>query len=89
MEWTYLFNINDINALREIAIKGQLRTSRFRSVCWRLLLEILPPDSSEWLIAVEKSRSSYEKIKMKHYNDPHTQDSGPDNPLSQDDNVSY
>eukprot|EP00102_Acyrthosiphon_pisum_P023279 XP_016660489.1 PREDICTED: TBC1 domain family member 5 isoform X1 [Acyrthosiphon pisum] len=83
-EWRYLFNITNIDELRVTAIKAKLRTSRFRSVCWRLLLEILPPDSSEWLMAIEKYRSLYETIKLTHYNDPHTQDSGPDDPLSQD-----
>ncbi|XP_025411517.1 uncharacterized protein LOC112684297 isoform X2 [Sipha flava] len=84
-EWKYLFNIDDIDELRDIAIKGELRTSRFRSICWRLLLGLLPSDSSEWLITIEKFRSTYEQTKLIHYNDPHTQDSGPDNPLSLDD----
>jgi TBC1 domain family protein 5 len=87
-EWKYLFNIDDIDELRDIAIKGELRTSRFRSICWRLLLGLLPSDSSEWLITIEKFRSTYEQTKLIHYNDPHTQDSGPDNPLSLDDDVS-
>lgn len=82
-----MFNKTDINDLRNNAIRGDLRTSRFRSICWRLLLEILPPDSSEWSNIIEKYRFTYEQIKLKHYNDPHTQDSGPDNPLSQDDDV--
>lgn len=66
-----------------------MRTSRFRSVCWRLLLDIMPLDSSEWLNVVENYRSTYKQIKLIHYNDPHAQDSGPDNPLSQDDDVSF
>ncbi|KAL5245250.1 hypothetical protein ACI65C_012660 [Semiaphis heraclei] len=85
-EWRYLFNIANTDELRVTAIKAKLRTSRFRSVCWRLLLEILPPNSSEWLTTIEKYRSLYDQIKSTHYNDPHTQDSGPDNPLSQDEN---
>lgn len=39
-------------------------------------------------MTIEKFRSTYEKTKLIHYNDPHTQDSGPDNPLSLDDDVS-
>lgn len=88
-EWRYLFNIANTDELRVTAIKAKLRTSRFRSVCWRLLLEILPPNSSEWLTTIEKYRSLYDQIKSTHYNDPHTQDSGPDNPLSQDENVCF
>jgi hypothetical protein len=41
------------------------------------------------LTTIEKYRSLYEKIKSTHYNDPHTQDSGPDDPLSQDEDVSF
>ncbi|XP_050053217.1 TBC1 domain family member 5 [Aphis gossypii] len=82
-EWRYLFNITNTNELRTTAIKAKLRTSRFRSLCWRLLLEILPPDSTKWLMAIEKYRSLYEQIKSTHDNDPHAQDSGPDDPLSQ------
>lgn len=89
MEWRYLFNITNTDELRVTAINANLRTSRFRSVCWRLLLEILPPDSSKWLIDIEKYRSLYEQIKSTHYNDPHTQDSGPDDPLSQDEDVCF
>lgn len=88
-EWKYLFNIANVDELRVTAIKGELRTSRFRSVCWRLLLEILPSDSSEWLTVIEEFRIKYDQIKLKHYSDPHSQDGGPDNPLSQDDDVCF
>ncbi|VVC25426.1 Rab-GTPase-TBC domain [Cinara cedri] len=85
-EWKCLFSNTDIDELQELAIKGELRTSRFRSICWRRLLNILPSDSSNWLTIIQQSRSTYNRIKMKHHNDPHQEDSGPDDPLSQDDN---
>jgi len=47
----------------------------------------LPSDSTKWLLVIEEYRSAYKNIKQQHYNDPHTQDSGPDNPLSQDEDV--
>lgn len=40
-------------------------------------------------MVVDNFRAVYDLIKVKHYNDPHTEDSGPDNPLSQDDNVCF
>lgn len=86
-EWKYLFKFTNIDVLRDIAIKGELRASRFRSVCWRLFLELLPSESTEWLTVIDKYRFVYQQIKLNHYNDPHSQDSGPDNPLSQDDDV--
>jgi len=87
-EWKSLFSIITIGELQNIAVSGKLRTSRFRSVCWRLLLKILPSDSAEWLTFIVRHRLKYEQIKLTHYNDPHSQDSRPDDPLSQDDDVS-
>jgi len=40
-------------------------------------------------MAIEKYRSLYEQIKSTHDNDPHAQDSGPDDPLSQDEDVCF
>ncbi|XP_050433362.1 TBC1 domain family member 5 [Adelges cooleyi] len=84
-EWNSLFNTASMDELRNIAIQGDLRASRFRSVCWRILLDILPLDSTKWISVIEKHRSRYEHIKQKHYNDPHSQDTEPDDPLSQSD----
>lgn len=40
-------------------------------------------------MAIEKYRSLYEQIKSTHDNDPHAQDSGPDDPLSQHEDVCF
>lgn len=88
-EWKCLFSNTSIHHLQYLAINGELRTSRFRSICWRRLLNILPSDSSTWLTTIQQSRSVYNLIKIKHHNDPHQEDCGPDDPLSQDDNVCF
>lgn len=89
MEWTSLSNITDIVELRNSAINGDFRTSRFRSICWRLFLNLIELNSSQWLIDVEHHRTTYKNIVMEHYYDPHTEDSGSDDPLSQDDYVRF
>lgn len=88
-EWKCLFTNTNVDQLRDLAIKGELRTSRFRSICWRRLLNILPSNSSIWLTTIQQSRRAYYRIKLKHHNDPHQEDSGPDDPLSQEDNVCF
>ncbi|XP_050539099.1 TBC1 domain family member 5 isoform X2 [Daktulosphaira vitifoliae] len=85
-EWYSLFNITSINDLRNVAIQGDLRASRFRSVYWRIMLDIMPLDSSKWLSVINEYRTIYKQKKVKHYNDPHLQGSEPDDPLSQNDN---
>lgn len=40
-------------------------------------------------MVIQESRSTYEQIKLIHYNDPHTQDFGLDDPLSQNDDVCF
>jgi len=84
-----LYKNTNIRELQGNAINGELRASKFRSICWALLLDILPPDSSKWLKIITHYRNVYEVIKSKHDNDPHKEDSGPDNPLSQEDDVGF
>lgn len=88
-QWINVFINTNIAGLKEDAIKGELRSSNFRSICWRIFLNILPSNSSEWLPAIEKLRHKYNTIKMNHLHNPHGQESGPDNPLSQADDVCF
>uniref|UniRef100_A0A8D0C7J7 TBC1 domain family member 5 n=1 Tax=Salvator merianae TaxID=96440 RepID=A0A8D0C7J7_SALMN len=63
-EWEELFvNNNYLATIRLKGINGQLRSSRFRSVCWKLFLNVLPSDRSEWISKTIKLRTSYSKIK--------------------------
>nr|XP_056713998.1 TBC1 domain family member 5 [Euleptes europaea] len=87
-EWEELFvNNNYLATIRLKGINGQLRSSRFRSVCWKLFLDVLPPDRSQWISKTTKLRTLYNKIKEIHITNPRKagqQDVMINNPLSQD-----
>ncbi|XP_037120524.1 TBC1 domain family member 5 isoform X2 [Syngnathus acus] len=88
-EWDDLFlNSNYLARIRQAGISGRLRSSRFRSVCWKLYLEALPEDKSQWINKTKELRGHYEKIKETHITNPRKaagqQDLVVNNPLSQD-----
>ncbi|XP_077159142.1 TBC1 domain family member 5 isoform X2 [Paroedura picta] len=87
-EWEELFvNNNYLATIRLKGINGQLRSSRFRSVCWKLFLNVLPPNRSQWISKTTKLRTLYNKIKEIHITNPRKagqQDLMINNPLSQD-----
>ncbi|KAI4881199.1 hypothetical protein NFI96_015601, partial [Prochilodus magdalenae] len=88
-EWDDLFqNSNYLARIRQAGINGGLRSSRFRSVCWKLYLDILPEDKSQWINKTKEFRAQYEQIKETHITNPRKaagqQDLVVNNPLSQD-----
>lgn len=88
-EWDDLFqNSNYLARIRQAGINGRLRSSRFRSVCWKLYLDVLPEDKSQWIRRTKALRAQYEKIKETHITNPRKaagqQDLVVNNPLSQD-----
>uniref|UniRef100_A0AAY4BUD1 TBC1 domain family member 5 n=1 Tax=Denticeps clupeoides TaxID=299321 RepID=A0AAY4BUD1_9TELE len=88
-EWDQLFqNSNYLPQVRQAGINGLLRSSRFRSVCWKLYLDVLPEDKSHWIRKTKEFRAQYEKIKDMHITNPRKaagqQDLLVNNPLSQD-----
>uniref|UniRef100_UPI00398E5E3E TBC1 domain family member 5 isoform X2 n=1 Tax=Pristiophorus japonicus TaxID=55135 RepID=UPI00398E5E3E len=88
-EWEDLFGHSNYYArIRLKGINGQLRSSRFRSVCWKLFLDALPEDKKQWLNKIVELRSHYEQIKEIHITNPRKaagqQDLVVNNPLSQD-----
>uniref|UniRef100_A0A668A7E6 TBC1 domain family member 5 n=1 Tax=Myripristis murdjan TaxID=586833 RepID=A0A668A7E6_9TELE len=88
-EWDDLFlNSNYLARIRQAGINGRLRSSRFRSVCWKLYLEALPEDKNQWINKTKELRAQYEKIKEMHITNPRKaagqQDLVVNNPLSQD-----
>ncbi|XP_053215244.1 TBC1 domain family member 5 isoform X1 [Podarcis raffonei] len=87
-EWEELFvNNNYLATIRLKGINGQLRSSRFRSVCWKLFLNVLPSDRNQWISKTTKLRTLYNKIKEIHITNPRKagqQDLMINNPLSQD-----
>ncbi|KTF99825.1 hypothetical protein cypCar_00004510 [Cyprinus carpio] len=91
-EWDDLFqNNNYLAQIRQAGINGQLRSSRFRSVCWKLYLDVLPEDKTQWISRTKEHRAQYEKIKETHITNPRKaagqQDLVVNNPLSQDEGV--
>ncbi|XP_061669757.1 TBC1 domain family member 5 isoform X3 [Syngnathoides biaculeatus] len=88
-EWDDLFlTSNYLARIRQAGVSGRLRSSRFRSICWKLYLEALPEDKSEWIKKTKELRGQYEKIKETHITNPRKaagqQDLVVNNPLSQD-----
>ncbi|XP_064595291.1 TBC1 domain family member 5-like isoform X2 [Liolophura sinensis] len=63
-EWQKLFTKpNFLNMLKEHGQKGNLRSSRFRSVCWKLYLEVLPEDINQWVEKSQEWREKYDDLK--------------------------
>nr|XP_048310885.1 TBC1 domain family member 5 isoform X2 [Myodes glareolus] len=88
-EWEELFvNKNYLATIRQKGINGQLRSSRFRSICWKLFLCVLPQDKSHWISRIKELRAWYSSIKEIHITNPRKavgqQDLMINNPLSQD-----
>lgn len=84
-EWTQLYRRDDpeLGELRRRAILGNLRASRFRSVCWRSLLAVFSPDTSQWLNQLQQQRRHYAQILKELSLDPWDRSQPEDNPLSQ------
>ncbi|XP_058146753.1 TBC1 domain family member 5 [Dasypus novemcinctus] len=88
-EWEELFvNNNYLATIRLKGINGQLRSSRFRSICWKLFLCVLPQDKSQWISRIKELRAWYSNVKEIHITNPRKvvghQDLMINNPLSQD-----
>lgn len=71
--------------LKEMAVSGELKVSKFRSVCWNVLLGTLNHSPETWIEQRTQQREQYHKIKQKHILNPHDleQIEKRDNPLSQ------
>lgn len=82
-----MFNNCNVQNIRKNALFGQLRASRFRSLSWFLLLEILPEDSGKWVTVLNELRCDYRHIKNDLECGPRNNEYILDDPLSQDDNV--
>lgn len=75
----------DLKKLRTIAINGDLKISKFRSIIWNILLGALTNNPAKWVEMREKQRRQYFEIKKKHVLDPTCLKVAEeqDNPLSQ------
>ncbi|KAL8570149.1 hypothetical protein ACOMHN_030946 [Nucella lapillus] len=89
VEWERHFNRPYyLRWLRQQAIAGELRPCRFRSICWRLFLEVLPEDMTAWSDKAHQDRMKYETLKCKLITNPRRAVDSVNvmvnNPLSQD-----
>ncbi|XP_067686086.1 TBC1 domain family member 5-like isoform X2 [Haliotis asinina] len=89
-EWERLFNTPGyLLKLKKHGIEGRLRSSRFRSVVWKVYLEVLPDDIGQWLKVCQDWRNKYEVLKNQLIVNPRKAvdrvDIAINNPLSQDD----
>jgi TBC1 domain family member 5 len=68
-----------------MANSGELKVSKFRSVCWNLLLRSLNNSPETWTEQRDVQRNKYKEIRQKHILDPHCLKEAEerDNPLSQ------
>ncbi|XP_078451148.1 LOW QUALITY PROTEIN: TBC1 domain family member 5 [Lampetra fluviatilis] len=87
-EWVRMFDDQEhVSRVRQRGMKGQLRSSRFRSVCWKMYLKCLPDDRELWVKITEELRQQYDQIKLMHITNPRKEagekDLNINNPLSQ------
>uniref|UniRef100_A0A8D8P613 TBC1 domain family member 5 n=1 Tax=Culex pipiens TaxID=7175 RepID=A0A8D8P613_CULPI len=86
LDWRNILTIaNDrtLYDLRHMAVRGDLRASPFRSLCWAVFLDALKPPSSEWVKQREAHREDYLQLKDRYMLNPHLNTDGSDDPLSQ------
>uniref|UniRef100_A0A0N5BQG3 Rab-GAP TBC domain-containing protein n=1 Tax=Strongyloides papillosus TaxID=174720 RepID=A0A0N5BQG3_STREA len=93
-EWSRCFQHGKIQLknLRQHALEGDLRSSKMRSIYWRLFLRILPLDKDEWYSIVERCRYEYQEIKCRHSRDSKEFNEGDpqsNNPLSEQENCPW
>lgn len=68
-----------------MAVIGELKVSKFRSVCWNILHGALNNSPKTWIEQRTQQRRNYREIKQKHILNPHLlqESEEKDNPLSQ------
>lgn len=74
-----------LHKLREMAVSGEFKVPKFRSVVWNIFLSALNKSPDTWIEQRTQQRRYYREIKHKHILDPHLiqMSEEKDNPLSQ------
>jgi len=76
------------SAILPLAMHGNLQNNPFRSVCWRVLLNVLPSSSVDWVTALQSIRTNYQFLNEKFQSAQKMTDLSLDpainNPLSQE-----
>lgn len=77
---------NNLNDLKKYAIKGNLKSSKFRSICWALFFGLLDNENSgAWGKERAEQRKKYIALKEMYYINPQVLKNANDDPLSQSD----
>ena len=84
-----LFGRSDCTpSILPLALHGNLHDNPFRSLCWRVFLNVLPSNSDQWINSLKSVRENYKMLVDQFYTAQRLQDSSIDltinNPLSQD-----
>ncbi|XP_063607723.1 TBC1 domain family member 5-like isoform X4 [Penaeus indicus] len=86
-EWAQICKCAGTDVMQTLGQSGEMRASRFRSVCWRIYLGVLPGDHTQWLKVIRDERERYEDIRHRLMITPglgdETLDPLVNNPLSQ------
>ncbi|KAJ8036351.1 TBC1 domain family member 5 [Holothuria leucospilota] len=62
-EWIRLFECKNFESyIKREGMKGRLRNSRFRSICWRVFLKCLSTNVSNWSAEICASRKKYDDL---------------------------
>lgn len=85
-EWNFLFgeqfSSHDLLPhLIKHCLRANLRSCRFRSLCWMLFLGVLSSERQNWEAEARKWRAEYERLCRVHVKDPRSE--GDDHPLCQ------
>uniref|UniRef100_A0A182PS53 Rab-GAP TBC domain-containing protein n=1 Tax=Anopheles epiroticus TaxID=199890 RepID=A0A182PS53_9DIPT len=88
LEWKNILTITNktnVPDLRQLAVRGDLRASPFRSVCWAVFLGVLEsPGTDDWPRQRYEARAHYRQLKDQFVLNPHQQTTDVrDDPLSQ------
>ncbi|XP_055526871.1 TBC1 domain family member 5 [Wyeomyia smithii] len=86
LEWrniAAIANEESLYDLRHLAVRGDLRVSPFRSICWAVFLGALQPPSDKWIKQRKVHRANYHELKSRYMLNPHLNSNGSDDPLSQ------
>ena len=71
-----------------LALHGNLHDNPFRSLCWRVFLNVVPSSSDQWVASLTTVRENYKLLVDQFYTAQRLRDSSIDltinNPLSQD-----
>lgn len=86
-EFTNICSLVDnkkLHVLKRVAVEGNLKSSKFRSIYWAIFLGVLKDKTETWKEQKAEQRFAYESLKQRFSLNPHINREIKDDPLSQD-----